>query len=126
MKNVPREILLIDDEEDILDFLSHFLRKEGYDIKAFNNPLPALNYLKDAKPSLIITDLLMPEMDGYELFIFFKAEDGTRYIPLFIMSCKNSDFDKYVAFKVGAEDYFPKPFKIKDLVEKINEMLLPA
>jgi len=68
----------------------------------------------------------MPEMDGYELCKKIKSDPATRYIPLFIMSCKNSDFDKYVAFKVGAEDYFPKPFKIKDLVEKINEMLLPA
>ena len=117
------KILLVDDEEDILEFLSYNLKKEGFGIDTANNGISALKKLEKSKPDLIILDVMMPEMDGIE--VCEKIREKQRYddILILFLTARSEDYSELAGFSAGADDYITKPIKPKLLVSRVNAIL---
>ena len=117
------KILLVDDEEDILEFLSYNLRKEGYQVFTATNGMEALKIAKKTLPHLIILDVMMPEMDGIETCEELnKIEQLKKTIKIFL-TARSEDYSQIAGFEAGADDYVSKPVKPKVLVSRIKALL---
>ncbi|MBF2022418.1 MAG: EAL domain-containing protein [Hydrococcus sp. C42_A2020_068] len=116
-------ILVIDDTPDNLRVLSASLMGRGYQVRCVKNGAMALITAKKAPPDLILLDIKMPEMDGYEVCEKLKADVHTREIPVIFLSALDDVFDKVKAFQVGGVDYITKPFQIEEIVVRIQHQL---
>jgi two-component system alkaline phosphatase synthesis response regulator PhoP len=116
-------ILLVDDEEDILEFLSYNLIKEGYKIKTANNGKSALKILEKFNPDLIILDVMMPEMDGIEVCESIRKNEKNDDILILFLTARSEDYSELAGFSAGADDYITKPIKPKLLVSRVNAIL---
>lgn len=117
-------ILVVDDTPDNLRVLSASLMKRGYQVRCVKNGAMALITAKKAPPDLILLDIKMPEMDGYEVCEKLKADAHTREIPVIFLSALDDVFDKVKAFQVGGVDYITKPFQIEEIVVRIQHQLV--
>ena len=116
-------ILLVDDEEDILEFLSYNLIKEGYKIKTASNGKSALKILEKFKPDLIILDVMMPEMDGIEVCENIRKNEKNDDVLILFLTARSEDYSELAGFSAGADDYITKPIKPKLLVSRVNAIL---
>jgi two-component system KDP operon response regulator KdpE len=119
-------ILIVDDEERILNFLSTKLKALGYGVLTASNGLEALEQAQAQEPDLIVLDLIMPKMDGFETL---KELRSFSSVPVIILSAKGADVDKIKGLGLGADDYLQKPFNPDELVariEAIRRRLQPA
>jgi two-component system KDP operon response regulator KdpE len=110
-------ILLVDDEERIVNFLKAKLKIAGYDILVATNGSEALEQFKTHQPDLVILDLIMPAMDGFEVL---KELRSFSSVPVIILSAKRADVDKIKGLHLGADDYLPKPFNPDELLARIE------
>ena len=110
-------ILLVDDEERILNFLRSKLRASGYEVLTASSGLEALEQAQAQEPDLIVLDLIMPQMDGFETL---KELRSFSPVPVIILSAKGADVDKIKGLDLGADDYLPKPFNPDELVARIE------
>jgi two-component system KDP operon response regulator KdpE len=110
-------ILLVDDEERIVNFLKAKLRIAGYDILIATNGAEALEQFETHQPDLIILDLIMPTMDGFQVL---KELRSFSSVPVIILSAKRADVDKIKGLHLGADDYLPKPFNPDELLARIE------
>jgi two-component system, OmpR family, alkaline phosphatase synthesis response regulator PhoP len=120
---MKKKVVLIDDEVDIIEFLSYNLKQENYTVLAFSEPLEAMEYIKKYSADIIITDWLMPDFDGLDVCRTLKSNKETASIPIFMISCKDDEIDIVTALEVGADDFLTKPFRIKELIVKIKKIL---
>jgi PAS domain S-box-containing protein len=118
-----RTILVVDDEANIRRFLSHELKKRGYRILQAAGGNRAIELVRKHHPDLITLDVLMESMSGFDVTAVLKNDPATKDIPILIISVVE---DKKRAFQLGVNDYLTKPFKIGDLVEKVNRLLRDA
>ena len=117
------KILLVDDEEDILEFLSYNLKKEGFKIDTANNGISALKKLEKSKPDLIILDVMMPEMDGIEVCEKIREQDNFDDVLILFLTARSEEYSELAGFSAGADDYITKPIKPKLLVSRVNAIL---
>ncbi len=117
------KILVVDDEIYIVHILDFSLGMEGYEVITALDGEQALEKLKAEKPDLIVLDIMMPKLDGYEVCKAIKSNPGTRHIPVILLSAKGRNVDQKMGFDVGADDYITKPFSPRKLVERINQLL---
>jgi DNA-binding response OmpR family regulator len=117
------KILVVDDEIYIVHILDFSLGMEGYSVVTALDGEQALEKARAEKPDLIVLDIMMPKLDGYETCKRLKADDATRAIPVILLSAKGRNVDQKVGFEVGADDYITKPFSPRKLVERINAIL---
>ncbi len=110
-------ILVVDDEGRILNFLRPKLRASGYEVLTASNGLEALEQAQAQEPDLIVLDLIMPQMDGFETL---KELRSFSPVPVIILSAKGADVDKIKGLYLGADDYLPKPFNPDELVARIE------
>jgi class 3 adenylate cyclase len=116
-------ILIVDDTPDNLRLLSKILTQHGYEVgKALNGQM-ALMSVQASPPDLILLDINMPQMNGYEVCEHLKADDQTREIPVIFISALDDVFDKVKAFQVGGVDYITKPFQRKEVLARIQNHL---
>ena len=120
MKN---KILLIDDEKDILEFLSYNLIKAGYKIDQAENGDEGLKKLKTFKPDLIIVDVMMPVLDGIEFCSIVRSNPQHENIIIVFLTARSEDYTQIVALETGADDFISKPIKPKLLITKINSLI---
>ncbi len=121
---MPRgKILVVDDEVYILHILEFSLSAEGFDVMTANNGDLAIEKAKQEKPDLIVLDIMMPILDGYETCRRLKRDSDTKNIPVVLLTAKGRDVDKRLGFEVGAIDYIVKPFSPNRLIERIQEIL---
>ena len=120
MKN---KILLIDDEKDILEFLSYNLIKAGYKIDQAENGDEGLKKLKTFKPDLIIVDVMMPVLDGIEFCSIVRSNPQHENIMIVFLTARSEDYTQIVALETGADDFISKPIKPKLLITKINSLI---
>ncbi|MDZ7960626.1 MAG: EAL domain-containing protein [Aulosira sp. DedQUE10] len=118
-----KDILLIDDMADNLRVLSSLLTREGYNVRKALNWQMALTACQTVLPDLILLDIMMPEVDGYEVCQRFKAWDMTANIPVIFISALDDVFDKVKAFKVGGVDYITKPFELQEVLVRVQNQL---
>jgi two-component system alkaline phosphatase synthesis response regulator PhoP len=117
------KILVVDDEIYIVHILDFSLGMEGYDVVTALDGEQALDKLKSEKPDLIVLDIMMPKLDGYEVCKAIKSDPATKQIPVILLSAKGRNVDQKMGFDVGADDYITKPFSPRKLVERINQLL---
>ena len=116
-------ILIVDDTPDNLRLLSKTLIQEGYKVRCAVNGSMALLTIKAKLPDLILLDINMPDMDGFEICRQLKKSQTTRDIPIIFVSALDEIFDKVKAFEVGAVDYISKPFQIPEVISRVNNQL---
>ena len=116
-------ILVVDDEIYIVHILDFSLGMEGYEVLTALDGEQALERLKADKPDLIVLDIMMPTLDGYEVCRTIKTNPETQHIPVILLSAKGRNVDQKMGFDVGADDYITKPFSPRKLVERINALL---
>ena len=117
------KILVVDDEVYILHILDFSLGAEGFEVITANNGELAIEKAKQDKPDLIVLDIMMPVLDGYETCRRLKREAETKNIPVVLLTAKGRDVDKRLGYEVGAVDYIVKPFSPNRLIERIQEIL---
>jgi two-component system alkaline phosphatase synthesis response regulator PhoP len=117
------KILVIDDEVYILHILDFSLGAEGFEVISANNGELGVEKAKQEKPDLIVLDIMMPVLDGYETCRRLKRETDTKDIPVILLTAKGRDVDKRLGFEVGAIDYIVKPFSPSRLIERIEEII---
>jgi two-component system alkaline phosphatase synthesis response regulator PhoP len=117
------KILVVDDEIYIVHILDFSLGMEGYEVLTALDGEQALERARAEHPDLIVLDIMMPKLDGYETCKLLKADPETKDIPVILLSAKGRNVDQKVGFEVGANDYITKPFSPRKLVERINALL---
>jgi DNA-binding response OmpR family regulator len=117
-------ILLVDDEPSIIENLAPFLKRSGFEVSTASNGSLALKLLEQAEPDLIVSDVLMPEMDGRELLRKLRQDDN--WIPVILLTQVGEAFERAVALEEGADDYINKPFEPHELVARIRAVLRRA
>ncbi|MEH1947105.1 MAG: EAL domain-containing protein [Nostoc sp.] len=118
-----KDILIVDDMADNLRVLSSILTREGYNVRKALNWQMALTATQTLLPDLILLDIMMPEVDGYEICQTFKAWELTADIPVIFISALDDVFDKVKAFKVGGVDYITKPFEFQEVLVRVQNQL---
>jgi DNA-binding response OmpR family regulator len=116
-------LVVIDDHYDVLEILKHNLVNDGYEVKIFFNAVDALKYINTDNTDMVITDWMLPEMDGLELCRNLKMSQSTQDIPLIMLTGKNEEIDAVTALEVGAEDYLPKPIRMRELLSRVKKIL---
>jgi len=117
------KILLVDDEADILEFLSYNLKKEGYRVFTANNGKEAVIVAKKENPDVIILDVMMPDMDGIETCREIRDLPGLKDVMIAFLTARNEDYSQIAGFEVGADDYINKPIKPRVLISRIKALL---
>ena len=117
------KILLVDDENDILEFVSYNLSKEGFQVITCNNGKEAIQIAKKENPDLIILDVMMPEMDGIETCHELRSIDKLKDTLIIFLSARGEDYSQVAGFDAGADDYISKPIKPRLLVSRVKAVL---
>lgn len=123
IKPTPEDILIVDDTPDNLRLLSQILTEQGYRVRAVTSGSRALASVEISLPDLILLDIRMPEMDGYEVCERLKADARTKDIPIIFISALNEIQDKVKAFTVGGVDYVTKPFQFEEVLARVETHL---
>jgi DNA-binding response OmpR family regulator len=120
---MQHKILVVDDEADVNDMLVLNLRAAGFQVSAVADGAAALAKARSDLPSLILLDLMLPEMSGLEVCKVLKSEPATRHIPVIMLTSKAEEVDKIVGLELGADDYVTKPFSPRELILRVNRSL---
>lgn len=123
MSEMNNKILLVDDEQDILDFLSYNLNKEGYKVSTATNGKDAISIAKKELPDLIILDVMMPDLDGMETCRELREISSLKNTIIAFLTARNEDYSQIAGFDVGADDYITKPIKPRVLASRIKALL---
>ena len=118
-----REILIVDDNPSNLDLLARLLRDAGYKVRAVTGGRRALDSATLAPPELVLLDITMPEMDGYEVCRAFKEDPRLSPIPIIFISALDDPLDKVKAFSIGGADYITKPFQMEEVLARVRHQL---
>ena len=116
-------VLIVDDSQTLRQMLTELLQHSGLRVVVATNGLEAKAQIQAKAPDLVITDLIMPEMNGYELCRWIKNEPTTQGIPVLICSTKSEEFDRYWGMKQGADAYITKPFHPVDMMKTVKQLL---
>jgi DNA-binding response OmpR family regulator len=117
---MKKKILVVDDEDDILQFLELVLREKGYDVVTAASGQEALTRAQIEKPDLVLLDIMMPQMDGWEVLKLLRVDDETSQIPVAMLSARTEAKDRVQGLQEGAIDYICKPFALQELLDKIG------
>ena len=114
------EILIIEDERPIAELLKYSLEREGYSVRMAHTGAAGLAAIEEALPSLILLDLMLPDIDGLEIC---RQVTSKRQVPIIIVSAKNDQVDKIIGLEYGADDYITKPFDIREVLLRMQSVL---
>jgi len=117
---MKKKILVVDDEEDILHFLELVLGEKGYEVVTAGGGQEALTRAHVDRPDLILLDIMMPQMDGWEVLKLLRVDDETAPIPVAMLSARTEARDRVQGLQEGAADYICKPFSLQELLGKIE------
>jgi phosphate regulon transcriptional regulator PhoB len=117
------KILMIEDDRDIVEMIEYNLKEEGYQVISAFDGEKGIELVKRDKPDLVILDLMLPAVDGFEVCKVLKNQQSTAHIPIIILSAKSRETDKVVGLELGADDYVTKPFSPRELIARIKAVL---
>ncbi|MDK2977633.1 MAG: two-component system, OmpR family, alkaline phosphatase synthesis response regulator PhoP [Bacteroidales bacterium] len=123
MNNKNFKILLVDDESDILEFLSYNIKKEGFEVYTASNGKEAIEIAKKITPHLILLDVMMPEMDGIETCEIMRQDKKLQNTIIAFLTARGEDYSQIAGFEAGGDDYIAKPVKPKVLMSRIKALL---
>ena len=117
------EILVVDDEPNIVLSLEFLMKKEGYNVTTASNGVEALEFIKQLRPDLVLLDVMMPRMDGYEVCQAIRDDPELSSVRIIMLTARGRDVERDKGMALGADDYVTKPFATRELVEKVNSLL---
>ena len=117
---MPETILVVEDEPALRDTLSYNLKKDGFTVEAVGDGRAALDSARRLKPDLIILDIMLPELDGFEVARILRKEMTT---PILMLTARDDEIDRVVGLEVGADDYLTKPFSMRELMARVKAQL---
>src|SRR5512147_3053842 len=120
---MTKTIMVVDDEKRLVSLVESYLTQEGYRVVTAHNGKEALTVSRREKPDLIVLDVMMPEMDGYEFMRKHRAENDT---PIILLTARVDDEEKVIGLELGADDYMTKPFRPRELVARVRAVLRRA
>jgi two-component system response regulator RegX3 len=123
MSDTPARILVVDDEPSITEVVSYNLRKEGYDVAVAGDGATAVAMVNASPFDLIVLDVMLPNMDGYEVLRHIRANHS---MPVLFLSARDTELDKVVGLEIGGDDYLAKPFGVRELIARIKALLRRA
>lgn len=116
-------ILVVDDEANIIDLTRIYLEQEGFQVEAATDGTQALEKIRDLTPALVVLDIMLPEIDGFEVCRQTRAWSD---VPIIMLTARDEDIDKIVGLELGADDYLTKPFNPRELVARVKAILRRA
>lgn len=123
---MPEKILVVDDEPEALKLFGYALHRQGYEIIVAQNGQEGLALIKSQKPDLVVLDIMMPGMDGYEVCRRIRSDPETRALPVIMLTAKTETSDKLSGFEAGADDYVSKPVALPELFARVKALLARA
>ncbi len=120
---MPEKILVVEDELSLQETLAYNLKKEGYEVETAGDGRSALEAARKSKPDLIVLDIMLPEMDGFEVARILRKEMSTAILML---TARDDEIDRVVGLEVGADDYLTKPFSMRELIARVKAQLRRA
>ncbi|MDL2313737.1 response regulator [Desulfovibrio sp. OttesenSCG-928-C14] len=123
MPNKNFLVLIVEDEEDLLELLTFNLEREGYSVLKAEDGLTALDVARERKPDLVLLDLMLPELDGFEVCKDLKRNELTSHIPIIMLTARGEEMDRVVGLELGADDYVVKPFSVRELLLRVRAVL---
>jgi DNA-binding response OmpR family regulator len=113
-------ILVVDDEQNIIDLVTLYLERDGFKVESATDGAAALEMIQADEPSLVVLDIMLPEVDGFEVC---RRTRATSEVPIIMLTARDEDIDKIVGLELGADDYLTKPFNPRELVARIKAIL---
>lgn len=120
---IPKRILIVEDDPSVLRATSYILEKEGYEVISAQNGLEGLKKARESGPDLLILDVMLPGIDGFEICHSLRGEPQTAQLPILMFSAKGQDSDKATGLKMGADEYITKPVDREVLLNKVAAWL---
>ncbi len=120
---LKKTVAVVDDEPDILELVSLHLARNGFEPLGFNDAKALLKHLDNEIPDLIILDLMLPDMDGFELCKYLRQRDIFSHIPIIMLTARSDEADKIIGLEIGADDYITKPFSPREMVARVKAVL---
>jgi len=119
-------ILVVDDEAGITDFVAYNLEQAGFRARVEACGKGALKFVESETPALVVLDLMLPDINGFEVCKALRAREATRRVPIIMLTARDDEVDKIVGLEIGADDYVTKPFSPRELVARIGAVLRRA
>jgi two-component system alkaline phosphatase synthesis response regulator PhoP len=120
---LKQQILVVDDDKEIARLLRGYLEKAGFGVLVAYDGQTAVHTLRREKPDLLVLDLMLPDMDGYDITRLVRSDDALRHIPVIMLTARVEDSDKIVGLELGADDYVTKPFNPAEVVARVRAQL---
>ena len=120
---MPHKILVVEDEQPIVDLLTYNLEREGYQVSVALDGLQALEQARQFQPDLVLLDLMLPELDGFEVCKALRKESD---VPVIMLTARGAEIDRVVGLELGADDYVVKPFSVRELLARVKNVLRRA
>jgi two-component system alkaline phosphatase synthesis response regulator PhoP len=114
---------MIEDERDIVELVKYNFRKEGFELESFSRGKEGLEYLRHSQPDLVLIDILLPDLDGFEICKRLRADDRLKAVPVIFLTAKGEEIDRVLGLEIGADDYVVKPFSPRELVARVKAVL---
>ena len=120
---MKKRILLVEDDPSAIRLVSYTLEQEGYEVLTASNGLEGLKKAQEEKPDLLVLDVMLPGLDGFEVCRRLRADGETALLPVLMLSAKAQEIDKTTGMKMGADDYLPKPADPAEIVARVAGLL---
>ena len=117
------KILVVDDEEHIQELLKFNLENNGYRVLCVDNGIDALKIAREEIPQLVLLDLMLPKMDGYDVCKEIRKDNSISNMPIIMLTAKGEELDKILGLELGADDYLTKPFSVRELIARVKAIL---
>ena len=119
----PGRVLVIEDEQDVAELIRYNLAKEGYEVRVVANGVDGLKQARESRPDMILLDIMVPQLNGWEVCRRLKQEPDTREVPVIMVTGRVEEGDKVLGFEMGADDYVTKPFSPRELLARIRAVI---
>lgn len=124
MSTNRKYILCVEDEPEMIDLIRLILGRRGFEVKGATGGMEGLKIIREEHPDLVLLDLMMPDMDGWEVYQQIKADEKTRDIPVIVVTAKAQSIDKVLGLHIAkVDDYIAKPFSPQDLLNSVEKVL---
>jgi DNA-binding response OmpR family regulator len=123
-ENTVKRILCVEDEQEMIDLIRLILGRRGFEVKGAEGGIEGLKLIREYLPDLVLLDLMMPDMDGWEVYQQMKADEKTRAIPVIVVTAKAQNIDRVLAMHIAkVDDYITKPFSPQELLLSVEKVL---
>jgi DNA-binding response OmpR family regulator len=124
MAEINKKVVYIEDESEMIDLVRLILSRKGYDVIGANSGREGLDAIRQKLPDLVLLDLMMPDMDGWDVYQQMKSVEATRDIPVIVITAKAQSIDKVLGLHIAkVDDYISKPFSPQELVESVEKVI---